>query len=509
MSNQDGKRRAKAGLDFLAVRSVHRAGCSTSEVLSALRKAVANNTQELELPWIEGDTTSVIVDGTQVLESLRDCWGISEEAIAALYVENELSKHRRTAREVLSHISSRHWATPESLLVRAWVIRNAAEALLKDLEEKAKHRLEAAKETAQQSPPAWWQIWSPRRPTPFRMVVFEGPQASATGSPRCRHLKTLKIRVMTNCCAIMDDGNLVLCVDNEISTWCPEQKTQLKTIFSQSHEELTYKGDFDGAARLRVGSYQWAITATGLLLIPARGQLLVVNVETGEVIQALKCPSDAYFVATDRAGFTLATSRRQLSPETPNIIHVWSRVGDQMKERRLALSEEHAGFRQSKITTLDISPDGRYLCAGGTDGAVRIWELDRLSLIATCAGHEDEVSICKFTPDGRVVSGGRDAEGMRVWDVNTGACLHTLRGHGADTLACTVSNDGNLLVCSAEDGTLQVWDLHTGAGLCEFVCREPQMALAIAPDNKLLVSCRPGTIGDSTVELWELHRENA
>lgn len=73
----------------------------------------------------------------------------------------------------------------------------------------------------------------------------------------------------------------------------------------------------------------------------------------------------------------------------------------------------HAGL----ITCLAWSLDGRRLASGGSDSAIRLWELPAGKLLGTYRGHEGGfISGLSFSPDGsRIVSCSWDGT-VRTWD---------------------------------------------------------------------------------------------
>jgi len=70
------------------------------------------------------------------------------------------------------------------------------------------------------------------------------------------------------------------------------------------------------------------------------------------------------------------------------------------------------------VTSVAISPDGRWVAAGSLDTVVRIWEVATAKLVERLRGHRDSVYSVAFTPDGRgLVSGSLDKT-LKYWDVS-------------------------------------------------------------------------------------------
>lgn len=101
------------------------------------------------------------------------------------------------------------------------------------------------------------------------------------------------------------------------------------------------------------------------------------------------------------------------------------------------------------VTTVAISPDGRYVAAGSLDRSVRVWDSTSGYLVERLEGtegHQDSVYSVAFAPNGRdLVSGSLDKT-IKMWELTQprgilpgngpkgGKCVRTFEGHKVRTL---------------------------------------------------------------------------
>ena len=113
----------------------------------------------------------------------------------------------------------------------------------------------------------------------------------------------------------------------------------------------------------------------------------------------------------------------------------------------LTINDPDSLNNDAGVTSVAISPDGRWVAAGSLDTVVRIWEVATGKLVERLRGHRDSVYSVAFTPDGRgLVSGSLDKT-LKYWDVSGlnvgGAGGVKSKKEGAASAAVAASSAGS------------------------------------------------------------------
>jgi WD40 repeat protein len=167
-------------------------------------------------------------------------------------------------------------------------------------------------------------------------------------------------------------------------------------------------------------------------------------------------------------------------------------------------------LEKSWVTSLAYSPDGHTLAAGikgwsgrhCCEGWVKLWDVDSGRELRTLTGYSDQVVVA-FSPDGRTLASGGTDRAVRFWDVTTGHELGRVgqHEHSPSVYALTFSPDGRTVAAAGADASIQFIDVASGRELSTFRGNEVGdiTSVIFSPDGRTLAS----TFGDK-VKIWDL-----
>jgi len=161
-------------------------------------------------------------------------------------------------------------------------------------------------------------------------------------------------------------------------------------------------------------------------------------------------------------------------------VHVWDlRTGSQKAESKVA---------SGTIWSVDISPDGRWLAAGGEDKTVRLVPLGQSGVHSKALrGHDRNVWEVRFSPRGDQLASGSFDETARLWSAN-GKPQKVLTGHSQAVVSLGYSPDGNLLATSGDDSTIRFWRPADGSAARTINAGNHVYKVSFSPDGRWLAS---------------------
>jgi len=197
---------------------------------------------------------------------------------------------------------------------------------------------------------------------------------------------------------------------------------------------------------------------------------------------------------------------------TQNVNLFLQELGWQIKQAypaRLATLEAEAlrtfiGHKDS-VSSLAISPDGKYVISGCSDSTLKLWKINTGECIRTFNGHRHAVRSVAYSHDGKSVLSGSADDTLILWDISTGKQIHTFKGHEHYVVSVAMNPiGGNCISCTDTanaDNSIILWDLNKGVIIRRFPGHASMVwCTAISPDGKTALT---GSF-DRTLKLWDL-----
>jgi len=172
----------------------------------------------------------------------------------------------------------------------------------------------------------------------------------------------------------------------------------------------------------------------------------------------------AVTILTDRGDNTNSTLREWavdlLSENSPTRFS--AEVANKLKTGEATLPPL-GGYLNTLSTggSLAVSPDGQWLAAGNSNGAVLISRMPSGSVVASIQAHEAEVSGIAFSADSRFLYTGSVEGEVRIWELSTREILSTY-AIGAEIVGLAVTPDDKMVLLRTRGGAIYILNLGDG-----------------------------------------------
>jgi WD40 repeat protein/serine/threonine protein kinase len=152
------------------------------------------------------------------------------------------------------------------------------------------------------------------------------------------------------------------------------------------------------------------------------------------------------------------------------------------------------------VAAVAFSPDGRAAVAASEDGTARLLSAGTGEPLGEPLRHDLPMRVAVFAPDGRVVATGSNDGTARLWDVPTGRPHGEPLRHAASIRSAAFSPDGERLVTGSDDQTARIWNTATCRPVADPLRHQGSVrAVAFSPDGRTVLT---GS-NDTTACLWD------
>jgi WD40 repeat protein/serine/threonine protein kinase len=148
---------------------------------------------------------------------------------------------------------------------------------------------------------------------------------------------------------------------------------------------------------------------------------------------------------------------------------------------------------------LAFRPDGKVVVTGGSDGAVRLWDVATGKQLGPVLRHKKAVTCVAFSPDGRIVLTGCLDGTARLGEVATGKPIAVLTFKNGVS-AAAFSPDGKTFLVTIDDATCRLGETATGKVFGQPLQHEAVIYAAVFSPNGQTVLTGSA---DGSARLWK------
>ncbi len=269
---------------------------------------------------------------------------------------------------------------------------------------------------------------------------------------------------------------------------------------SKAKEVTSTPPKFDGIVPVSPSPGPLSITAfaasRSVLAVSGLHQVLLFDLAAGDWKGALAFPEGDVFALKFTADGSRLIAAGGAGGSSGAVV-LWNTATYQ-REQSIAIEDD-------VVLAMDITPDGQKVAVAGPKRSIELINLATGAREHVLKKHADWVTSLAFSPDGVLLASGDRFGGIYLWDVQNGQQFDIAEAHSGMITALHFSHDSNQLWSAGRDGNLKGWNLPNSTcdqrqqisdrGIADMQLVGDQI---ITVDNERRVCCS-GRTGDVTV----------
>lgn len=184
------------------------------------------------------------------------------------------------------------------------------------------------------------------------------------------------------------------------------------------------------------------------------------------------------------------------------------RLWDAQTQRQIGMLKTDAGG----VSSMAFHPNGKTLASLNSryiarnayktgDMVIRLWDVERHTLIAAAQHHKASVESVSLSADGTLLASGHQDGSVTFWDMQSAEQTGVLRGNDAMVECVALDRDGKILATSAKN-QVRLWDVLKRKQTAVFEHFADVRSLAFSRDGKILACA-----DDTCIRLWDTWRK--
>jgi len=144
--------------------------------------------------------------------------------------------------------------------------------------------------------------------------------------------------------------------------------------------------------------------------------------------------------------------------------------------------------KNSEVTTLDISHNGKYLACSGDDGYIDVWDLDGYKKLYSIDTDSKNLAI-SISSDSKKIAVGGEKEVIDIYDLQSKEQLARLKGHNGEITNIGFIDYNRKIVSTATDSLVKIWSVN----------RKREIYSYLAPSNEYGKIIKAKSFDDYTI----------
>jgi GTPase SAR1 family protein/DNA-directed RNA polymerase subunit RPC12/RpoP len=160
------------------------------------------------------------------------------------------------------------------------------------------------------------------------------------------------------------------------------------------------------------------------------------------------------------------------------------------RDDSLAVLERMLTGHTAWVSSVAVSPDGRWAASGSFDDTVKIWDIETGNCQATLEGHRKDINCVAFAPNGERLLSSSDDCTIRIWAFPSGRLESVLEGHQDPVHPVIPIARGAVLLSgdTRDDGSIKMWVTDSGECAKTIQAGQTVWAAALSTDGKRLLT---------------------